>query len=409
MYKWERRLKDLSIILNLCIKNYFNPELFRLNVNQYLQTSRTITFIIQKNKNTIPNYNVWYPEIIKKFKNDEIMIWAKDSRNKIEKIGDLEIHSKIFISLVHSYIEEYDYKLKINREKYIFIALDKIYKRLSTDFKELGEDEWTIKIERQWYANSLSKIELLNALIYIYKEQFKICKIACENCSALISEEISNPNEILLNLQNTGLTSYIDNRGDIYHQNSTRIYKEKLSKKNQEFVNKLEVYEPTQIRNLNDCIAKFTKNAKVIFNKQGGYLPTLFFLNKKYEIIDNLSVEFKHRSDKFIFWRDIQNRIEISGTNILIFISEIWIRDTPPANGSYTPISNLKIRGEGLQVVGIDGNENFIEKYYKIRKNITRKVISDELIDFTPKDKSAIPIYLYNASKALQKNNKNNG
>lgn len=40
---WERRLKDLSHLLKCCIDTYFDPELFRLNLNQFLQTARTVT------------------------------------------------------------------------------------------------------------------------------------------------------------------------------------------------------------------------------------------------------------------------------------------------------------------------------------------------------------------------------
>jgi len=53
---WERRLKDLSHLLKCCIDTYFDPELFRLNLNQFLQTARTVTFIIQKNKK--PDYRI---------------------------------------------------------------------------------------------------------------------------------------------------------------------------------------------------------------------------------------------------------------------------------------------------------------------------------------------------------------
>jgi len=41
MKAWERRLKDLSHILVNCEKTYFEPELFRMNLNQFLQTART--------------------------------------------------------------------------------------------------------------------------------------------------------------------------------------------------------------------------------------------------------------------------------------------------------------------------------------------------------------------------------
>jgi len=52
---WERRLGDLAHILESCGSSYFDPDRFRRNTNQFLQTSRTITFIIQKNKSEIPD------------------------------------------------------------------------------------------------------------------------------------------------------------------------------------------------------------------------------------------------------------------------------------------------------------------------------------------------------------------
>jgi len=91
---WERRLKDLSRLLANCAAAYFSPDLFRMNTNQYLQTARTVTFIIQKNKDHIPHFDKWYKDnVIDKWKNLDLMCWARDSRNKIEKEGDLDLFS----------------------------------------------------------------------------------------------------------------------------------------------------------------------------------------------------------------------------------------------------------------------------------------------------------------------------
>lgn len=61
---WEKRLSDLSHILQSCAHTYFEPDLFRRNTNQFLQTARTVTFIIQKNKATIRDFDRWYGGII---------------------------------------------------------------------------------------------------------------------------------------------------------------------------------------------------------------------------------------------------------------------------------------------------------------------------------------------------------
>ena len=89
---WERRLKDLSFVLANCAQTYFDPELFRMHTNQFLQTARTVTFIIQKNKGGIPEFEAWYSsEVQENWRMDEVMLWARDARNKIEKVGDLEL------------------------------------------------------------------------------------------------------------------------------------------------------------------------------------------------------------------------------------------------------------------------------------------------------------------------------
>src|SRR5690606_22099691 len=116
MKPWERRLRDLSQLLTNCHSTYFDPNLFRMNTNQFLQTARTVTFIIQKNKAEIPNYQSWYlMAVVTPWKNDEVMTWAKDARNVIEKEGDLELNSLLKATLLFSYLEEQDLSIDCGR------------------------------------------------------------------------------------------------------------------------------------------------------------------------------------------------------------------------------------------------------------------------------------------------------
>jgi hypothetical protein len=63
-----------------------------LNVNNAIQTARTITFLIQKNKATINDFDRWYAKnVLDRFGGDSIMNWLKESRNYIEKEGDLDV------------------------------------------------------------------------------------------------------------------------------------------------------------------------------------------------------------------------------------------------------------------------------------------------------------------------------
>lgn len=99
MTAWERRLKDLAQTLANCASTYFDPDAFRMNVNHFLQTSRTVTFIIQKDKAKIPNFIAWYDaNVLKKWRGDVVMDWARDSRNIIEKEGDLDLNSTLAVT-----------------------------------------------------------------------------------------------------------------------------------------------------------------------------------------------------------------------------------------------------------------------------------------------------------------------
>lgn len=50
MGNWTKRLRDCSIHLDNAINNYLEPDLFRINFNNFMQTARTVTFLIQKEK-----------------------------------------------------------------------------------------------------------------------------------------------------------------------------------------------------------------------------------------------------------------------------------------------------------------------------------------------------------------------
>jgi hypothetical protein len=104
---WRKRLGDLAQLIEQANATYFEPDLFRINVNNAIQTARTVTFLIQKHKASIKDFDEWYlAHVLEPFKNDRIMNWLKESRNRIEKEGDLEVYSECTLETVFSYTDE---------------------------------------------------------------------------------------------------------------------------------------------------------------------------------------------------------------------------------------------------------------------------------------------------------------
>ncbi|MDF5164346.1 hypothetical protein P3623_24615, partial [Vibrio parahaemolyticus] len=163
-------------LLNACATTYFDPELFRLNLNQFLQTSRTVTFIIQKNKREIVGYDDWYPvNVVEKWQGDHLMTWAKNSRNIIEKQGDLEMYSSAKATLLFSYIEEQDIEIT-SREELLGVSIKRLVRLAQKKLPSGVTDAAVIKAERRWVANTLKDYELLHALSLIYARMYDCCK-----------------------------------------------------------------------------------------------------------------------------------------------------------------------------------------------------------------------------------------
>ncbi|QFG78925.1 hypothetical protein F6A13_09980 [Acidithiobacillus sp. 'AMD consortium'] len=130
------------------------PDIFRMNINQFLQTSRTVTFIIQKNKASIPDFETWYGGAIQDWATNPIMVWAKDSRNKIEKEGDLELNSTLNLCLIFSYIVEQDVKIITGRSELLKAGTKKLIRFARKNMPSHVIESSAIKIERRWCHGS---------------------------------------------------------------------------------------------------------------------------------------------------------------------------------------------------------------------------------------------------------------
>lgn len=366
---WERRLKDLAHLLNSCASTYFEPELFRLNLNQFLQTARTVTFIIQKNKSDIDGYDEWYPvNVIDKWKNDPLMTWAKNSRNTIEKQGDLDMYSDAKATLLFSYIEEQDIEI-ITKNELLSISVKRLVRLAQKKLPSSVEDAAVIKSERRWVANTLKDFELLNALTLIYARMYDCCRALGELVNSPIDEKIPSS------------TSFESSRDEIRHVNYLKL---------KNFTNGVLSYDsvsydaqsiPESVKtrvksigskdtiNSTDSLVDFyARLAEVTFSEDGHHVPILMFYDNNYKIIDLLTTTFEDQADKFIFWRSAAERARITNAYGFLWIAELWVRNSKI--NSTKAIHQMPIVDEKLQIIGIDSDN--------CKKSISWKVLRED-------------------------------
>ncbi|MGR5144276.1 hypothetical protein ACQKPX_21715 [Photobacterium sp. DNB23_23_1] len=364
---WERRLKDLAHLLNTCATTYFDPELFRLNLNQFLQTSRTVTFIIQKNKRGIAGYDDWYPSnVVEKWRSDPLMTWAKNSRNTIEKQGDLEMYSTAKATLLFSYVEEQDIEITA-KEELLAISVKKLVRLAQKKLPSGVTDAAVIKSERRWVANTLKEYELLNALTLIYARMYDCCKSLGEHIGSPISRKIASPTSFDSIREEVRHVSYLKLRnfteGKLSHS-SVSYDSESIPETIKERARSVGTTEP--INSTEGLVDLYSKMAESTFLADGYHIPILMFFDSNHKVIDLLSTSFDDQADKYIFWRFAADRAQVLNAYGFVWISELWVRSTKL--GIRKAIHQMPIEEEKLQVIGIDSSNFQKSNSWKVNR-----------------------------------------
>jgi len=162
----DQRLEDLHRLWHQSQDAYFDPDAFRVAIQSAIQTMRSVSFILQKNKEKIPNFDHWYGRWQEKLGKDSLMVWMKYARNFIEKEGDLNAHSFVRAEIIASYLDNgpkievpanlWDTPLQLVGNISAGPVRDHIYR------------DGIVRIQRRWIENTLPDYELLDAVAIAY-------------------------------------------------------------------------------------------------------------------------------------------------------------------------------------------------------------------------------------------------
>jgi len=370
MRPWERRLKDLAQLLKNCEATYFDPDLYRMNTNQFLQTARTVTFIIQKNKNTIPRYETWYAEnVIRPWASDPLMAWAKNSRNQIEKEGDLDLYSSLGVSLIYSYNADEDISIPCGRDELVGANIQKLLRFAWRELPKGISDSAVVKIERRWVANTLPEWELQHALTYVYARLYDCSAALARYMGTVLDNSVPESTSFDQLVTDSRKVRFLKSSDLKFSRTTTRHFSRDLNfKPLPSFEEELKKYESRpKPKNLHQLVEYHANFARLTFEQFGNYIPTLIIFDKDSKAIDVISTQFVDQATKYIFWRAIADRILYLRASSIIWICESWIRNAKEQ--IHMPNKNLSVLGETLQVRGL----NLEGETAQITWNILRK------------------------------------
>ena len=377
MQPWERRLRDLAQTLKNCNDAYFSPDRFRQNTNHFLQTSRTVTFIIQKNKSDIPEFERWYKDnILTPWKSDQIMSWAKDSRNVIEKEGDLEMQSTLRASMLYSYDSSEDVVIETSKRELLHADIDRLIRFAKTALPRGIADAAIIKVERRWVANTLPNNELLYALTYAYARLREACASLALHLHKTLESTIPHPTILDPTTNDAAKARFVKlSKTGVGRNKGIRIPANlKFEPPAALVALKAEFDTWPEPKSLADIVARHVKLAKLTFEIHGNHVPMLALYDRNWKQIDFVTTAFADQSEKFIFWRNIAERATYLKAFALVWTCESWIRDI--AEHEERPVSRLPIIGEQLHIIGADATDT----HEVVAWNITRSTTENHPI-----------------------------
>jgi len=334
----DKRLEDVHRMWHQAEQNYFDPEQFRVSVQSAIQTLRTVTFILQKNKNIVPNFDEWYGVWQKKMRDNQLMRWMVDARNKIEKQGDLESQSYVKTEIISSYLEQECPAIEVPAE--LFKCPFSLLKNIPKDFLEQHlRKHGTFRIRRRWVENSLPDYELLDAIAIAYGHiselvhdahlQMNLNPPVINDCNS--GKEISSTTlgwrlpcmigheeyrDLLLSLKD-GLPIQLDN---IRVKKDPAFNEEKIIErygKNPFKVMKGKYKSPEEMA---DAYFQMASN---VFLKDKYHLNFTYFFSGT-TLVNLKGMVFGNQQEKYLTMRHLAQEAARSGADGVIMISEAW-------------------------------------------------------------------------------------
>lgn len=361
----HRRLKEAHQLWHQTAERYQDPGGFRVNLNATIQALRNITFVLQKEKNSIPNFKSWYGEWRRRMGEDDVLRWLVEARNKIVKEGDLETYSMARATIMtweDHRIAEVTVPPLMPTEAIALLIAERDMKGLPDEVRRTA----VLEVERRWVAADLRDWELLEALAHSYGhlsilvgDAHRQCKFEFRTCEMRGPHGVVIPDTHLLGR----LPCMVANK----EMRSVRL---KLSGK--EFLGGMmlpvkvaeeegrkayERYDPmhedlpkwSKKDDIFEIAEWFASRAKKVL-AQDKYHSGMVVLQMRDGGLEFMSVNPGDQSENYLMMRQVADQVERTGAKGLIHICESWVASPEESVARGLRVSEAPNRREALTV-----------------------------------------------------------
>lgn len=180
--KTHTRLHQVHEHWHRVAADYPEPDDFVTSLNAALVMLRSVSFMLNKEKERVPDFESWYEPHIDRYATDPLMRWLKEARNFVEKEGDLELHSTARVRLLGAPGEPPEGDINADP----LLTQHEIAEMLASMFPRAAKHNGLLSVERRWVAASLPEHELLDVLAHGYGVVAEVVADAHKQCGVLM-------------------------------------------------------------------------------------------------------------------------------------------------------------------------------------------------------------------------------
>lgn len=338
----DRRLEDAHRQWHAADEAYFDPDEFRRSIQSVIQTLRTVTFMLQSMKSDIPDFDHWYGGWQERLKADPLMRWMVEARNRIEKQGDLKLHSFVRAEVIASYLEDGP---RVEVPANLFDGLKSLIEGLPTGqiAKHIAK-HGILKVERRWVENTLPELELLEAAAVAYSRLTELVADAHRHLGLAAPETIDHrTREVIQPKPTTRPPCMIDHGASrsihlSIEDGSVLRFEEKpitvtmkkaeAAAKKYGFKNAQDIFgkagEPYEA-----TLASLFKTARSVF-KRDHYHDSIVFIFRDRNLIDVRGFRPDNQRDKYLMMRKLAADVQKIGGDAIIQLNEVWTANYDP-------------------------------------------------------------------------------
>lgn len=370
----ERRLEDAATLWHKASDAYFEPDDFRVHLQACIQAFRSVTWILQSHKHAITHFDAWYSKWQGIMRDDPILRWLVDARNKIEKQGDLEAKSILRVTGSGSWFDAASFEKELSPKTRPSDIRTRMQPFLP---KRAITEEALLKVERRWVDSDMPESEILDVLCHCFLTLRKVVRDAHDalanplpaKCPFL--DRATTTNEELPDFM---LTSQHPRVAWIRLKDGASV---SIRQTTQTFSRNDSATEEAQKRyGFSDALAQALKGAKTfreecaawfqhskrMLEVDGYLIPTALVRTEKCMQLFQLRMD--DRADKHMVMRDLADSCKRLDAVAVMLINEAWVAPAEfaatgkhavdcPSRGESILLHGLTRSGEAVDCINI--------------------------------------------------------